>query len=406
MAAGGILLVGPHATAATTTPQAQPTAFALNASGYATRVVGGDLPANSGPTAAASLGCTNGAGLSKVNGQATIDLSPLATVSAAKTHVWTTSSGNNVSSWSRNTIADVDFFDTGLGSLNLHGIVSQSHTYHNSTGFHATTKATLASITLTVAGIPTNFPVPPPGETLTIPGVATITVGVGKRSHTPHEADATIDSITVELIPTETKVLLGHTHAQIHDGVKSALFNGSSFGLKVSVVDGVGRLGATPHLSLPCQGTKGATIGRGVASIDLDGIGIVQGVFASQSADQSQDSADAWERGKVARIDLAGGDLIITGVVGRAHASYTVGGGVHRDASGTKLAKVIFNGSELQFPAHGSLVISGIARLTPKVIHRTAHGISVTALRVELLGGSGATIDLGHAQVKITPSGL
>jgi hypothetical protein len=212
--------------------------------------------------------------------------------------------------------------------------------------------------------------------------------------------------VTVELIPTGTKVLLGHTHAQIHDGVQSALFNGSSYGIKVSVAGGVGRVGATPSLSLPCQGTKGATITRGVATIDLGAIGTVQGVSASQSADQSQTSADGWERGKAARIDLAGGDLIITGVVGRAHASYTVGGGVQRDTKGTKLAKVIFNGSELQFPAHGSLVINGIAELTPKVIHRTAHGISVTALQITLLSGSGATINLGHAQVKITPSGL
>jgi hypothetical protein len=405
MAAGGLLLVGSPA-GATTSTVASPTAYALNASGYATRVIGGELPAGSGPTAAASIGCTNSAGLSKVNGQATIDLGDLATISAAKTHVWTTDTGGTVSSWSRNAIADADFLDSGLGSLNLHGIVSLSRTYHNDSGFHASTRATLASITLTVAGVPTSFPVPPPGETLTIPGVATITLGVGTRSHTPHQAAATLDSVTVVLIPTGTKVILGHTHAQIHDGVQSALFNGSSYGIKVSVLDGIGRIGATPSLSLPCQGTKGTTVSRSVASIDLDGIGIVQGVAASQSADQSHDSADAWERGKAARIDLAGGDLIITGVVGRAHASYVVGGGVHRDTRGTKLAKVIFNGSELKFPAHGSLVIAGIARLTPKVTHRTAHGISVTALQISLLSGSGATINLGHAQVKITPSGL
>lgn len=405
MAAGGLLLVGPHATAAEPAVT-EPTTFGLNASGFATHISGGGVPAGSGSTAFQVIGCTNQAGLSKINSQATIDLGGLGTVSAAKTHVWTTSRSGTVSSWSKNTIADADFFDTGYGSLNLHGIVSKSRAFHDGSGFHAKTTATLGSITLTVLGVPTNFPVPPRGETLTIPGVATITVGVGTRSHTAHGAQAAVSSVTVELIPTSTKVVLGHTHAQIHAGIQSALFDGSSYGVRLTAAEGVARVGQTPRLVMPCQGTHGRTVNRDVADVDLSALGTVHGLSASQSSEQTPSSADAWERGKAARTTLDAGNLIITGVVGRAHASLATSGPVQKDAKGTTLARVVFNGQELQFPAQGALVIAGVASLTPKLVHRTHNGISVTALQITLLDGSGAKINLGHAQVNIIPSGL
>lgn len=406
LATGGLLLVDTAASATSAHPLAEPTSYALSASGYASRLQGGGVPADSGPTAFQVIGCTNLAGLSKTNTQASINLSGLGTLSGAKTHVWTTRQNGVVSAWARNTITDADFFDTGLGSLNLHAIVSQSRAYHSDSGFHAKTTAKLGSITLTVAGVPTNFPVPAPGETLTIPGVAKITVGVGNRSKTNHGAEATIDSVTVLLIPSDTTVTLGHTHAQIHDGILSALFSGFSYGVQMTIVGGAGDVGQTPRLVMPCQGTNGQVRIRSIADVDLSPLGTVHGVSASQYADQTQNSAEAWERGKAGKTTLAGGTLVITGVVGRAHATLTTGSPVQKDAKGTTLAKVVFNGEVLQFPNNGPLVIDGVASLQPKLVHRTRNSISVTALQITLLDGSGATINLGHAKVKIIPSGL
>lgn len=405
LAASGLLLVDNAASATTAHPLAEPTSYALNASGYASRLQGGGVPADSGPTAFQVIGCTNQAGEDKTNSQTTIDLGGLGTLSAAKTHVWTTSQNGVVSAWARNTITDADFFDTGLGSLNLHAIVSQSRAYHSDSGFHAKTKASLGSITLTVLGVPTNFPVPAPGETLTIPGVAKITIGVGRRTHSNHGAEAAIDSVTVKLIPTGTTVTLGHTHAQIHDGIVSALFSGSSYGVQTTVLGGTGDVGQTPRLTMPCQGTNGQVRIRSVADVDISPLGTVHGVSASQWADQTQNSAEAWERGKAGKATLLDGTLVITGVVGRAHATLT-DGTVKKDSNGTTLAKVVFNGEVLQFPNNGPLVIPGIASLSPKVVNRTRNSISVTALQITLLEGAGATVNLGHAKVKIIPSGL
>nr|MBA3308568.1 hypothetical protein [Nocardioidaceae bacterium] len=92
VAASGLLLINPAtaASAAGAAANTRPTHFALQASGYATRVSGGQVPASSDRSAFQVIGCTNLAGLDKNNYEAEVDLLPLGTLSAAKTRVRTT----------------------------------------------------------------------------------------------------------------------------------------------------------------------------------------------------------------------------------------------------------------------------------------------------------------------------
>ncbi len=55
----------------------------------------------------------------------------------------------------------------------------------------------------------------------------------------------------------------------------------------------------------------------------------------------------------------------------------------------------------MTFPRTGVLEIPGIAKLERRVATRTATGIKVVALRITLLDGSGAVVDLGEAQLQI-----
>lgn len=418
--ASGLLLVDTGAIAATTSTASPttaspttaspssttPTSYALAASGYASRVEGGSVPVDSGATAFQAIGCTNQAGLSKTNTQATVRLPGIGRLSAARTRVWTTDLAGVTTAQGRDSISKVVFADTGLGSVSLDGIVSRSQAFHDEAGFHAKTRASLGSITLTLLGVETHFPVPAPGQSVTIPGVATITVGAGINTETANSAEATLDAVTVELIPTGTTVHLAHSHAQIQDGIQSAVFGGSSYGTQMKVIGGIGQIGQTPRIVMPCQGTNGKLRVRNIASVALPPVGSVDGLSASQSAAQTATTANAMERGEAAKATLAGGALVITGIRGQANASYTTGSSVLRDASGTTLAKVVFNGQVLRFPRTGPLVIPGVASLTPKLVRRIHDGIDVTALQITLLDGSGAIINLGHAKVRITPSGL
>jgi hypothetical protein len=47
------------------------------------------------------------------------------------------------------------------------------------------------------------------------------------------------------------------------------------------------------------------------------------------------------------------------------------------------------------------LEVTGVATLQRNVVHRTTIGISVVALRITLLDGSGAVVDLGVARTRV-----
>jgi hypothetical protein len=66
---------------------------------------------------------------------------------------------------------------------------------------------------------------------------------------------------------------------------------------------------------------------------------------------------------------------------------------------------VTFEGDRQRFPDTGVLEIPGVARLERGVVTRERNAISVVALRITLLDGSLATIDLGNATIGTSPSG-
>jgi hypothetical protein len=76
--------------------------------------------------------------------------------------------------------------------------------------------------------------------------------------------------------------------------------------------------------------------------------------------------------------------------------------GLVRSARGTQVGTITANGQVQTFPRTGVLEIPGVARLERRVVTRSRNGITVVALRVTLLDGSGAVIDLGEASLRIT----
>ncbi len=99
-----------------------PTRFALEASGYSSRLEGGAVPASSNRSAFQVIGCTNLAGLHKQNHEAMENLGGLR-LSELRTDVRTTKEGKTVSSWGRNRIAKVVLADAGGGAnLVLEGV--------------------------------------------------------------------------------------------------------------------------------------------------------------------------------------------------------------------------------------------------------------------------------------------
>jgi hypothetical protein len=378
------------------------THFALAATGFGSHVQGGSPPGGSAPTAYQRIGCTNRAGLSHTNTLAEQDITDVGTLSGLETHVWTTRSHGVVASHARHTIAGLTLVDLGpLGSLAITGITSDVTAFHDANGFQTLSSPSVGSVTLTVLGVPAPKDVPTPGNPVTIPGVATLSIGPSSAKTGMHGASVTAYALTVHVIPTDTDIKLGKAHASIADGVSFGLFKGRSYATQVSALDDSLTSGPNPLTLMPCRGTRGQLRSRSTADLEVPGVLSAKGLTSSERSNQSRSRAHGYERAEIARVSLAGGAVVIHGIVGKATVTRTAHS-TTRSARGTTVGKVRINGQVTAFPRSGVIELPGVAKLEEHLVKRSKHGLKVTALRITLLDGAGATIDLGRAQLTIS----
>ena len=382
------------------------TGFAMNARGYGTKVIGGQLPAGSDTTGFMIMGCSNLAGRKAANHEAEVEVPGLGVVQGVRTSLRTVKSGATVASISRHSIARVSIGDPTLGTIDINGLESEAIASHDADGYHATTATSIASITLTPAGAdPVALPIPTIDQPLEVPGLVRIELARRITKETPQGARARAVVLNVNVLATGTKAKVGFTETEIGGGVESALFRGASGGVRGEGLDGAVDKGRTPLSLMPCQGTHGEVQEKSVASVNLGDNVVVGAVGSAQMADQTRRSATAWEQGSVAHIDLGNGALVIDGLVGRASLVKKDGQRVKLSSKGTTVGTITANGEPQAFPDTGVLEIPGVARLET-VVEKGKRSIAVVALRITLLDGTGAVIDLGVANVGLRPSGL
>jgi hypothetical protein len=384
---------------------AKPTAtpFALRAWGYSTRVVGGDIPVGTGATAFESISCTNKAGLDRSNDLADVALPGLGTIGAATTRVWTTREAGVVSSWAQNTIGKVVLSDSPLGTLSLDAVSTTARAYHDGTTFRTSTHTDLAKLSFQPPiGPAQTLPIPTPNQPVTIPGFAKVTIGHSRTPKTKDGARAFANGIKISLLATHTDVRVAHAVAQIGSGVQTALFTGSSYALGGKAAGDVVHVGRNPLLKMPCAGTAGEVQTRALAGLDLGGQ-VVAGVAKSeQRSDQNGRKAWGFERSSVASIAVSD-QLRIEGIVGQVNVARR-GDRLRtltRSTKGTTVGRIYVNGQPQEIPDLGVLEIPGVAKLETAVTQELKNGLAVTALRITLLDGTGAVIDLGNARFQV-----
>jgi hypothetical protein len=379
------------------------TDYAFKTSGFGTLVIGGQLPVGSTTTGYQLIGCTNQAGKSRTNNVSEATLPGLGTASGIKTHIWTTSRGGVVASHSTHSIAELVLAQSQLGSLAVTAITSQAEAFHDDSGFHATTATRIGGLSFTPSGGQAQtVPLPTPDQPITVPGLATIYAGQHLTQHTGTGASADAFALRVDVLPTGASVRIAKSHAALSAGLTSGVFRGRSAATHVIKAGGdIVRSGPNPLSVMPCQGTYGRTREQSLASVDLGGQLVVKGATSSERGSQTADSAGGVSRAEVAKVSLAG-QVVIHGVVGRASVRRTPDG-MTASAHGTRLASVTVAGQKQVFPKSGVLRIPGVAELERSVVTRSHHGISVIGLRITLLDGSGAVIDLAEAKLRIRP---
>lgn len=407
LAAAGSFAFAPAqaSTVSSTSAKPQATHFALQASGFGTRVRGGQIPAGSGSSAFQYIGCTNKAGLDRENHEAEENIPGLGTASEVKTRVWTTTKGDDVSSWSRNSIAKIVIGDNPLGSLEIDGITSVSHAFHDNKGFHAETVADIASIVFTPAGgQPQAQAIPTPGQPLEIPGVATITIGRSLKKTTGSSALAASTVIDIDATLSGSRIRVAQTRAVVQGGIKSGIFSGFGSATQGEAADGTVTTGHTPYLVMPCQGTQGKLRSRSLASVTPDDNLALHGLRVTEKSQQTGHSANGYVKSQVAGLSLGGDQLVIEAIVGQANVK-RVGHKLTRNTKGTSIGTITANGQEQTFPDTDTLTIPGVAMLERNVVKKFKRGIYVIGLRITLLDGSGAILNLAEAKLKVKPSG-
>lgn len=408
LVAASAILIGPTGgTAQAASGTLVPTQFAMTGVGFSTRAEGGQLPTGSDTTAYQAFGCTNKAGIRRENHEAAVTQAGLGRLTGLRTDVWTSrTAAGAIASNARNTIATLTLHNAAMGTIEVDAISSFSKAFHNGTGFHSLTRSAIGSITYTPAtGASQTIPVPTPGHPAVVPGFATFAVGHSHTAHSASGARAAMNGVEIAMIPSGTNARVAHSAAKIYSGVQHGLFTGFSSGTRAQAADGHVTSGYTPLSLIPCQGTGGRVLTKSITHTNLGNNVVVQGLSSSQLGTQLSTRTSGFERGRIASVNIGGGKLVITGIVGKANV-VRVGHLVKRNAAGTTVGSITASGQPKTLPDSGTLEIPGVARIETRIVHKYTTGLDVTAVRITLLDGSGAVINLGEAKLRIRASGL
>jgi len=402
VAAASMVLLSPNPTSATMAGAAaaakEPTRFALYSSSYGSRVNRGDLPVGSDGTSYNVIGCTHNAGVERENFEADVVLPGIGDAEGVYTRLFTTKDGDVVSSVSTHKIAKLTLGEDPSTQLVIEGITSVARAFHDGNSFKTESSASIASISQGGEALD----IPASGETLTFPGLAEIKFGKFTTRTLPTGLQEYANALVIKVFPSNTISNIAHTTARIETGIKSGVFRGFGAATRARGLQDNVRSGRTPLTILPCQGTNGKIKTRSIAILNLDDQIVANGLKSSTFGKQTRAKATGGTRGQVAELNLGNGELIVEAVVAQANVTRTADGKLTRNADGTTIGLV--NGEE--FPSDGTLNIPGVAKLESKLVTNIKNGISVIGLRITLLDGSGAEIDLGIAEIRIKPSGL
>ena len=384
-----------------------PTAFGMRAQGFGSEIRGGQVPAASGTTAFQSLGCTNMAGIRRSNYEAEVAVPGLGRISGVRTGISTVrTKDGEVASISRHSIARLVLAESSFGRLEIAGINSWAKAFHK--GRFGTDSGTEVAriVYRSPDGETQELALPTPGDPLTIPGLLRIAVGFKRNMATSEGARAAANGLDIKLLPTDSRVRIAHAHASISRVMVSGIFRGYSNTTRASVANGVVRSGPTLLSLMPCRGTKGIVQVKEAAGVNLGGQLVVGAVRSRQMGRQNARVSTGFEEASVAHVNLGDGQLEINAIQGRVTVTRARGGKPKVDFSGTTVGEIIADGEPQQLPESGVLEIPGVAKIETNVQTRSANGGKVIAVRLTLLDGSGAVVNIGEALLHIAPTKL
>jgi hypothetical protein len=317
------------------------------------------------------------------------------------TDVWTTRKGDVVTSHARNSIERIVLGQSELGTLEINAVTTRVRAQHGPDGFTAVSKSKIGSLVYTdPMGAEQEIEIPSPGEPVTLPGLGELVIGRHYEKAGSDRAVATGDALVLRRTLTGSKVKIAHAAAEIASDVKHGLFNGRSNAIRSTALQDNVSIGREPLSLMPCQGTQGELLKKATARVDIAEGLVVHGLSSRLMGDQTRRKAYGHTQGQVGLVDIGNGQVTVEAVVGRVNVTRR-GGDLKRNIKGTSLGKIVINGEEAEFPDSDVIEVPGLVRLERNIVDKFKNGMMVTALRVTLLDGDGAVVNLGEARMLI-----
>ena len=394
----GLLLAGaPSAQAATT-----PATVGLFASAYGSTAAVG--PITSGKTAYFAA-CSTTAGSTYGNDVAATDLGGVVgTVGAVVTKGSRTGNTLEVTS------------TTGATSL-LGGLVRAKAVASTSTSALAGTALRTSGSTLitglTIAGVPTQVPAGV-GSRIDLPGIATITFNAQAVTSTRASTQLTVDALRIDVLKGNRLGLA--TGSVVVASSTSGASRPTAYpasGLAYGTAAKVGTLavaGASAYVAMPCGGTGGSVVKRGVAALAVPGVVTSSAITSTAQSVEASGSTTSVLGSTVDGVDLLGGAVTADAITARSATTRT-SAGLSSTSTGTVITNLRVLGTPVSLGTkpNTSIDVAGLGRLTVQKTVKQTNGLDVTGLELKLgadrLGvRAGTVVEVAVARSRVATS--
>jgi hypothetical protein len=300
-------------------------------------------------------------------------------------------SGPTYTSTGHSTIASASLLE---GEIEFGAIETIATTSKGPNGYTADVEFNIAS--LTVGGV--DVEIGDDEQVIDVPDIAEIVINHEKTKVLNRKATASGTAVKVTLLgPGGAVIELGGARSSIDGRIVNGFFSGGAYGTTVTVLDTV-ESGKTANQPLPCLGTRGKDKSNEVATVDLEGVGEVNGIVSTVNGDQTP-RPDATVSNDIASVELLGGLASLEAITTDVHVWEKANGEVEYTADAS-IGSIRVGAAEIDVPteAGGVVDLPGIGKLTFMEVRELKNGRGVEVI------GARLTLDNGDTDVVLSRS--